>query len=433
MDQHEKDWLDLGRQLKDYSPEGNPFEDFQALQELQQQQSGHRKGGLAFWISENLPLLILLPLLGFIAFSVGKGQWERYQRKTATQETIVSGSKAMDLQLPQEAYIEKQPAASGAAEGEGEPVQIRTVEPPTEPWPGPQMAAKVANKWPREKVSVAEENVGAITVVEKLHLPVSQEATTPLIARLPSQILNRADLVVEALPLTEMMPVPGQVTIPAVPVSIISKHPASLQITLGTGLSNHWRGANFMQEVDRGIYAYIGLNRRLGQRLGLEGRIGYRSHGMRLPVFSDVDEPWSYHKEEIHNIGHMGEDRAYIYEGVVEGYQAMEFGLLAHYQLSTRLSMSGGVRYSLPDLAFERTVVGPDEENPFYEFIEGRSLVKYQDYGALFGAEYHLSSHLAIEAGLHFGMVDLIDDAAAGRTRFNHSSSLSFGVKYKLE
>ncbi|MFK8165188.1 MAG: hypothetical protein AB8H12_22270, partial [Lewinella sp.] len=154
---------------------------------------------------------------------------------------------------------------------------------------------------------------------------------------------------------------------------------------------------------------------------------------MRLPVFSDVESPWSYHKEEIHNTGHMGEDREYIYEGVVEGYQAIELSLLAHYQLSARLSMSGGVRYSLPDLAFERTVVGPDEENPFFDFIEGRSLVKYQDYGALLGAEYHLSRHLALEAGLHLGMVDLIDDAAAGRARFNHSSSLSFGVKYKLE
>jgi hypothetical protein len=428
MDQHEQDWLDLGRQLKDYSPQGNPAEDFQALQELQKQQSGQKKGGLGLWISDNLLLLVLLPLLGLFAFSVGKGQWERYQRKAAAQQTVVAKGETKDLR-PTEAYVAKELTASGLAEGK--PAQVPTFDPPTEPKPAVQKAVKLTNKSPLVKVLTAEEGVVANALEEKLHLPVKSGATAPLSVVLPSPLPDRTELAVEALPSVEALLVSDLEIIPPAPV--ISKSPANLQITLGTGLSNHWRGANFMQEVDRGIYAYIGLNRRLGQRLGLEGRLGYRSHGMRLPVFSDVDEPWSYHKEEIHNTGHMGEDRAYIYEGVVEGYQAMELSLLAHYQLSTRLSLSGGIRYSLPDLAFDRTVVGPDEENPFFEFIEGRSLVKYQDYGALFGVEYNLSRHLAIEAGLHLGMVDLIDDAAAGRTRFNHSSSLSFGVKYRLE
>lgn len=252
-------------------------------------------------------------------------------------------------------------------------------------------------------------------------------------ALLPDHLPQHSGVTVQPL-LTEPI---SPVSAPALPVpapgAIISPQSSIIQITLGAGLSNHWRGASFMQEVDRGIYAYVGINRRIGRRLGLEGRIGYRGHGMQMPVFSDVDAPWSYHKEEIHNTGHMGEDREYIYEGVVEGYQAVEFSLLANYQLTSRLNINAGMRYSLPDLAFERTVVGPDDENPFFEFIEGRSLVKYQDYGALFGAEYHFNRHLAIEAGLHLGMVDLIDDAAAGSTRFNHSSSLSFGVKYKLE
>ncbi|WP_020568664.1 porin family protein [Neolewinella persica] len=430
MDQHEKDWLDLGRQLKDYSPEGSPEEDFQAFQELQKQRSDQKKGGPVFWISENLPLLVLLPLLGLIAFSVGKGEWDRYQRKAAAQQMIVVEGKATDIRLPTKVYGEVQTAAHD--ETEAIRTQVGTIVTPAELKPRPPLAAKAADGISHQTELTPEKEVAVATADEKLSLPANPEAIAPLVAVLPIQPLNRTDLVVETLPF-EILLVSGPVAVSSVPAPVVSKHPTNLQITLGTGLSNHWRGANFMQEVDRGIYAYVGLNRRLGQRLGLEGRIGYRSHGMRLPVFSDVDAPWSYHKEEIHNTGHMGEDRAYIYEGVVQGYQAMEFSLLAHYQLFPRLSMSGGVRYSLPDLAFERTVVGPDEENPFFEFIEGRSLVKYQDYGALLGAEYLLSRHLAIEVGLHLGMVDLIDDAAAGRTRFNHSSSLSFGVKYKLE
>jgi hypothetical protein len=428
MDQHEKDWLDLGRQLKYFSPKGNPAEDFQGLQELQKQQADQRKGGPAYWISENLLLLVLLPLLGLIAFSVGKGQLERYERKAAVQQAVVAEGKTTDLQLPTEADVEEQPTVPVVAEVE--PSQVATFDPPTKSEQSVQMAVQVDSELTPVKVSTPKKDVAILAKEEILNLPGSSGATAPISVVPPSEIPIRTKLAVQALPMMKTLRVPDLEIIPS--ANVFSKSPANLQITLGTGLSNHWRGANFMQEVDRGIYAYIGLNRRLGQRLGLEGRLGYRSHGMRLPVFSDVDAPWSYHKEEIHNTGQMGEDRAYIYEGVVEGYQAVEFSLLANYQLSTRLSLSGGVRYSLPDLAFERTVVGPDEENPFFEFIEGQPLVKYQDYGALLGAEYHFSRFLALEAGLHLGMVDLIDDAAAGRVRFNHSSSVSIGVKYKL-
>lgn len=432
MDQQEKDWLDLGRKLKGYHPTGNPKDDFQALQELQNQQPDRKRRGLVYWGSENFVLLALLPLLGLIAFSVGKGQWERFQRNAPSEELSFTDVESPgDESSSEEVYTEIGPTEISVESVEPEN-QLVTVDPS----PKPKRVENLA----KTRITLVQGNPqvirthGPVEVTAESNLPIDFAKDTPAsMELLDNQPADRVEMVLQRLPIVLVDPVSRPMNPLKATSAVISKQPSNLQITLGAGLSNHWRGANFMQEVDRGIYAYIGLNRRLGQRLGLEGRLGYRGHGMQLPVVSDVDGPWSYHKEEIHNTGHQGEDREYIYEGVVEGYQAVEFSLLANYQLSRRLSLSGGVRYSLPDLAFERTVMGPDEENPFFEFIERQPLVKYQDYGALLGVEYHFSRHLAIEAGLHLGMVDLIDDAAAGRARFNHSSSLSLGIRYKLD
>jgi hypothetical protein len=425
MDQQEKDWLDLGRKLKGYHPAGNPNDDFQALQELQKQQLDRKRKGMVYWASENFVLLALLPLLGLIAFSVGKGQWERHQLKTTTQEQRFAAVETERNVEPTDVLMTvKEPAKTpvSIAETSNQSVSIAQNSPPSKEEESKTRSTVLPRIDPMASTEEVAERVPSTNI--------TGDASSMML--LPNQSPDQVEMAVQRLPSAQLMSVSRPMSLLPDPQAVISKQPSNLQITLGTGLSNHWRGANFMQEVDRGVYAFIGVNRQIGQRLGLEGRIGYRGHGMQLPVVSDVDEPWSYHKEEIHNTGQQGEDRAYIYEGVVEGYQAVEFSLLANYQLSTKLSLSGGVRYSLPDLAFERTVMGPDEENPFFEFIERQPLVKYQDYGALLGAEYHFSRFLALEAGLHLGMVDLIDDAAAGRVRFNHSSSVSIGVKYKL-
>jgi hypothetical protein len=429
MDQHDKDWLDLGRQLKDYHPAGDPKEDFQALQELQRQQPDRKTRGLGYWVSNNLLLLVLLPFLGLVAFSLGKGQWERYQRRAAAQEVNFAEVKAVEQALPTQGFPTVQEPSvvpENIAEAANQSLKTGSISPPAKV---EEVSKKRSTTLPGMNPStqdVAVEVVGT-------NPPAAFAGGSPPMVLLPNQSSDRVEVAVQSLRSAQIFPVSRPMTpLPVIPM-VISKQPSNLQITLGMGLSNHWRGANFMQEVDRGIYAYVGIYRSIGRRFGLEGRIGYRGHGMQLPVVSDVDAPWSYHKEEIHNTGNMGEDRAYIYEGVVEGYQAVEFSLMTHYKFSPRLSAIGGVRYSLPDLAFERTVMGPDEENPFSEFIERQPLVEYQDYGALLGFEYHFSRFLALEVGLHLGMVDLIDDAAAGRTRFNHSSSFSFGVKYKLE
>ncbi|MFK8164012.1 MAG: hypothetical protein AB8H12_16325, partial [Lewinella sp.] len=322
MDQHEKDWLDLGRQLKDYSPQGNPTEDFQVLQELQQQERGRKKVSPLYWVSENLLLLVLLPLLGLIAFSVGKGEWDRYQRKTVTEKAIVAQVETTDLPLTSEDVEEPPMVSSSPAEVRSNsiPADDRVIRANTVK----QSILNAATELPLVNPVTAEKQAAVIPAEKEENSPLLSDEIIPAVVALPTKTSKSVDVLVEALPSKEVELLATPVAFSTSPVKTISKRPATVQITLGTGLSNHWRGANFMQEVDRGIYAYVGLNRQLGNRLGLEGRIGYRGHGMRLPVFSDVESPWSYHKEEIHNTGHMGEDREYIYEGVVEGYQAIE-------------------------------------------------------------------------------------------------------------
>jgi hypothetical protein len=129
----------------------------------------------------------------------------------------------------------------------------------------------------------------------------------------------------------------------------------------------------------------------------------------------------------------MGEERVYIYEGIVESYRAVEFNLLVHYQLRRKISLHAGGRYSLPAIKFRRLVHGPDDENPFHDFIQGQEMVKNRDYGAIMGMNYRLTKYLSLQGEVQLGLVDLIENAAQEGERFNRSNSLSVGLRYSFE
>ena len=213
------------------------------------------------------------------------------------------------------------------------------------------------------------------------------------------------------------------------PLRLAARQP---DIVFGGGLSNHWRGNRFMADVDRGVYAYIGLRQRVWRGLHVKGRVGYRGHSPNIPLLNDVSDPWSYNKKEVHSTAPDGSVHQYIYEGTVRSYRAVEFDLLAAYQITPRLELEAGFRYALPSVDIKYVIHGPDDANPFHDFIQETREATHYDYGFLGGLSYRLSPHLSVHTRAHLGQVDLISDVAEDRTRVNHSSSVSFGVQYWL-
>lgn len=188
-----------------------------------------------------------------------------------------------------------------------------------------------------------------------------------------------------------------------------------------------------MQDVDQGVYASVGVRKDFSSRFGAEIQLGYRDQSLMLPTLGDTKEAyWSHHTAMSTWTDTQGNTHSYEYEGTVEGYRAVELSLMVHYRPLPRIGLSAGGRIALPTLHVERSVSGSDVQNPYKKFVEEQALVRGLDYGMRFGAEYLLNRQLAIQTNLHMGLVDLIEDAGEGVERFNHTNTLSVGLRYSL-
>ncbi len=430
MDQQDKNWLELGHRLENYQPEGDPASDFNVVQQLQQEAEKKKRSIFGIFFACLSIVGILLVLIWLSGSGAGSGR----PGDAADQRTVLkSGAEEREPerkedQLPSERNLL-------ATTTEHHPTEISEFQPVTrEAGSTSKKISKTNRRQPGELVVPSFLPVRGSEAMGETPAPPAAAAAENQPPTQPERLTARRLRAV--VPLASD-PFPSAVVRPEVPAQnarqVVLPPSSPVTFSLGAGLSNHWRGANFWQEVDRGVYAYLGLQRRFGNRLSLEGRIGYRGHTMQLPIIRDTDKPWSYHEEEVHSPDHTGTIQAYTYQGIVKGYRAVEFSLLANYSLGNRWQLSAGARYALPALEVHRTVRGPDDVNPFHDFIEGTSLVKYFDYGGLMGVNYRFNKHLQLETSLHLGMVDLINDAAEGMERFNHSSSISIGVKYLME
>lgn len=188
-----------------------------------------------------------------------------------------------------------------------------------------------------------------------------------------------------------------------------------------------------MEDIDQGVYVNIGLRKDFSSRFGAELQLGYRDQSLDLPALGDTEARyWSHHTAMSAWTDTQGNTHRYEYEGTVEGYRAVELNLLLHYRLLPRLGLSAGGRVALPTLQVDRFVGGSEVQNPYKKFVEEQPLVRHLDYGMRFGAEYLLTKQLTIETNIHVGLVDLIEDAGEGIERFNHSNTLSIGLRYSL-
>lgn len=435
MNQHEKDWLDLGRQLKDYQPEGQPEEDFLSFQQLQLEKKPRRFALWVLWWLLPAFVLVLSTTLywqGTVPDSTGVTTPLAIKATEARTDDV----RANDLDV---ATINVNTRVAEVRPEAPVPTSIDLEEKVT---PKRKASARTLRQSPGDEhkdipqftPEPKQDKLAPALAVDQ-HNPVQFSST--LLPDKDTDVEKRAsEPPAKPEVLTELLTVRpiDKLTIVDEGLELdIRKGKARPRLTLGAGLSNHWRGDNFLQDVDRGLYINLGLYQPVGQRFGLEAQLGYRTHDLNVPVLTNAKEPWSYHKDEIHNTGHMGEVRVYIYEGTVESYQAVEFSLLARYQLRPRLGLHAGARYALPSIKFKRQVHGPDDENPFHDFIEQQEMVKSRDYGGIFGLNYRLTSQLSLQGEVHLGLVDLIENAAQEGERFNRSNSLSVGVRYSFD
>lgn len=430
MDQHEKDWIRLGQNLRNYQPPGDPAADFAALQQLQQAQytMPNRRGLL--WLGLGLLLL----------FTVAT--W------------LVSGDKTLDQ--PQSGPGVP-PVATSISDGEKSPKPVVTSEqvavaPITTTSlsnapeaSGQMLVEQAANNPKRVNGLITEAKKENKTTTEEVDFPdLGPGQDVELVGKNPvskatysfnSVMVTPIGTYGEVLAFTRTLP---EVSISGLASPVEIEQQSRLpRITFGGGLSTHWRGDRFMSDTDQGIYVSLGLEQPLGQRFLLAGRVGYRGHNLNLRVFED-DKPWSHYEEKINEVDASGEEVEYTYLGIVDGYKGIEFSLLLQYQLNNRATLQAGGRYSLPSLAFRRTVHSSRDgditadPSPYQFLANEQPLVKYFDYGALLGGQYRINNSLSFEAQLHLGMVDLIEDDGERMNRFNHSSSLSLGLRYRL-
>jgi len=413
MDQHEKDWLRLGQDLRNYQPPGDPSADFAAFQKLQQETSTRPKSTLVFWLA--IGALLALPISFLLLPTTAAPQPE---------EQPVAALVLTETPAPEEATQalstgspEDKPGVSELSAETEKVIEIAAIN------PGPGLNETTTTTTTQEEVTFSDSGPNAKARVRKVTDSGKGVLVAPIIP-VPVGFSPGQDL--------------PEVTIMGVSTVSELKQQASLpRITFGGGLSTHWRGEQFMGNIDHGVYVSLGLQQPLGQRFLLDGRIGYRGHNLDLRVFED-DKPWSHYEEKTNEIDASGEEVEYTYLGIVDGYKGIEFSLLLQYQLNRQIILQAGGRYSLPSLAFRRTVHSSRdgdvtaEPSPYHFLANEQPLVKYYDYGAVFGGQYRINNMLSFEAQLHLGMVDLIEDEGERMNRFNHSSSLSLGLRYRL-
>lgn len=432
MDQHEQDWLDLGRKLKDYQPKGQPGEDFQDFQKLQSKNEPRR---VAWWFTWYfLPAFLLVFSMAYY--------WQQNLPKGADAEIQLTSELISADEKPEEPKVitaETKTKTAGLMPGRAASTVEAGLENMERSSPVLTLPQNHADNERKISSVTAEPGLTNSTPTPTTNQPIPGQNSPVLLV--PDQGAEAIDLAAEPPPpeqvmVTEMLAVRPVDELPIGHKELaldIRKNKSRPRLSLGAGISNHWRGEKFLQDVDRGLYVNLGVYQPIGRRFGLEAQLGYRSHDLNVPILSDAKEPWSYHKDEIHNTGQMGEIRVYTYEGIVESYRAVELSLLVHYQLEPRIGIHAGARYALPAIKFRRLVHGPDNENPFSDFIEQQEIVKSRDYGGILGLNYRLTNHLSLQGEVHLGLVDLIENAAQDGEQFNRSNSLSVGLRYRFK
>ncbi|MEM6770781.1 MAG: hypothetical protein AAF597_09380 [Bacteroidota bacterium] len=428
MDQQEEDWIRLGKDLRNYQPQGDPAADFAAFQQLQQAEEAPPK----FWrfLLLGIGFLLLLITAGWLLTAGDDLQSPTIDHDAKVEEiqsVVAEQSNALPLELAQKAVGNSdEPIVQSRRSKDGSNNDISVI---------------VAT-------DVAEQNTSPNSSAQEITEDADEQLITrePIaVALLPAQPTDYQRLPLKVIPIASdyAVLVPA-IAIPEVALvgvyaeeEVFHQTKRPVRISFGAGLSSHWRGDRFLSDTDQGGYLSIGFQKQIGQRFSLDGRVGYRGHNLNLEIIED-EKPWSHHEEKVNEIDDNGEEIEYTYLGIVDGYKGIEFSLLMQYRLSNKLTLQGGARYSLPSLSFRRTVHSSrdgdvtTEPTPYHFLANEQQLVKYFDYGGLLGGQYRITNLLSLEAQLHLGMVDLIDDEGERMNRFNHSSSLSLGLRYRL-
>lgn len=427
MDPNTEDWDRLGTKLRDYQPAGQPDLDFAGFRELQHQPAPRSRRRMFVWLGFGLVVLLMGVALSYSLPEASSANAGRFIRQT--QVTVAGEAAMMESDLKE--FAERQKTAGSVAGHDR------------------LQGAGTATDSPRYR-SVSEDEAAGVKngvfrasgkrVIAPAGSTPAMVNNTPTFTRDESAERNIIAISKLSWPVSDDLAAPAKdVSIQLASTSSESIKPSrnAPVFTVGTGLSSHWRGAGFLEDVDHGVYFSIGLEKSFGRFL-LDGRIGYRGHGLSREVSETTGNAWSHYEEKTNEINDSGEEVEYTYLGIVDGYRGIEFSLLAAYRMNNRLTLQAGGRYALPSLAFRRTVHSShdgnvtDQPNPFNVFLVDQPLVKLYDYGGLVGGQYQITPSLSVEAMLHVGLVDLIEDAGERQRRFNHSSSLSFGLRYRL-
>jgi hypothetical protein len=426
MDPHEEDWARIGEGLRNYQPAGDPEGDFALFQELQQKEKKKPMAALLIWLGLGSALLLLAAGVAFLLLPTASEKNNTEVAKGAIAIVVPATEKTVEKIIPliggfdEIAIFKKNNENESSALVEEHKSLVFSVSLNDVDSQLPILNNTLISK--PEEIPVEE----ILYLVADPGMAVRREATIALTAiNWPAE-----ELVVD-------QSLPTAVITMQETAEVMHKQRLMPQVTLGTGLSTHWRGNSFLSDIEYGMYLSIGVQQPIGRFL-LDGRVGYRGHNLDVAVLGDNAKPWSHYEEKTNEFNGLGEEVEYTYLGVVDGYRGLEFSLLVGYRLNNKASLQVGGRYSLPSLSFRRTVHSSLDgdvtgmPSPYHSFVSEQPLVKYHDYGAVFGGQYRLSPTLSLEAQLHLGMVDLIEDMGERQERFNHSSSISIGVRYRM-
>jgi len=363
MNEHdqEDDWGRLGHSLRNYQPAGNPDQDFAAFQSLQKaDQPGPRR--LLFWLGLGMVLMCC-----GVAFLLQNPTYADEQQVHSAVVKEVPDKLTMTLSASDHSVANDPPKFLA-----GNPKEITTgqdINTSRRPPPQKDVVARASDLNERtsqkqavvinsppplvftgaEDTALVGPEVGSSTSVvtekgDETLQPTNSDGTSVSGLREGSGVLSLKWPVVV---LDTKAPNAG--TVQPVESSELRPVKNATLITFNTGLSTHWRGSTFLAEPDYGLYVSVGVEQQFG-KFSLGGRFGYRGHNMNLEVLEGEAKPWSHYEDKTSNFNDLGEEVEYTYTGVVNGYKGLEFSLLLGYQLSPRMQVKVGGRYSLPSL-----------------------------------------------------------------------------------
>ena len=478
MDTHEKAWQDLGGRLHDYAPAdaGDVDADFAALLgELEPAVTAPARRPWWLWWAGVSVVLVLVA--GFSFWAGTQSRLEALEETPVASLDAVEGTVSATTTIDPnstasatvaEASTDLAPAGnsptqtknsfgtstlatSGLAEGSGNQMKA----------PAPVVSSPVGGFQQSDLTEFSSNAAGSNTTAD-LSESGTPSSLTPTIEKVdpvgdperavpeqlfpgatpPHRAATTGSVDVATATFAFLPPSPVKAFNQDVEIAALSPTPQAPKsfaktrsnptISFATGVSTHWRGNGFLRDPDLGFYAGAGVGQRLG-RFTLEGQVGYRSYAPNFSVLGEASGEWAKVDHKTVDVVD-GEEITYTYSGRVEGYRAIELSLLVHYQVSDRFQVHAGGRYGLPSIDFQEEVlttpVSHHHLNPYLELPQQRDLIHYEDFSAVGGLRYTLLPNLALETQVNWGFVDLIDDVAAADDRFNHSSSLSLGLRY---